>query len=484
MKFIIKLKKDISTYLETSDEGIKHTDYLAPDESIIKELGKEIEVEMATVASMPTTATDTLSADAIEALKYMADSTLIFANSTDHLIHWKWVDKIAKEPLNVPNMQSSFIKVSKTYLLEKTTGKLINKADIKICTECGKPLDTHNEVYCKSCLTKKFFYVHNYSHKPKIVFHGNQKGTLAKTNPAWYGLELEYGLETQVEMAQLVYEHQSELFLKSDNSISGGSHRAEMVSHPGSFEHLMSPSSWVNKLDRLPAVDKPDSNGCHIHISRTAFKDDKHYAKFKYLIQENIPLVELIGGRKLNNFCSLLASKATMFKTKKEGTSGEKYAMCNEQHQDTIELRFMASSNKPKQVRRYIQFLDAMVKYTAYYGSSASYKGYFDYITKYQTMYPDIFALLNANQDKLTGEVAFKEPKLFEADIMDLPTRYYGSIVSAKMYGIDGFNDGEVREYGNNNKFTVEVGTDGNIRHAGGYSFRPTSKMLVTYAKI
>lgn len=481
----IKLKKDITDLLEVDEESkAKHTEYIAPSSDVLAALGTTIKVEMVTLSSLPTTPTADMSEEAIDSLKYIADTTLLFKTVNKELIHWRWVDKIESENINIPNMDSSYIKVSKTYLIEKETGKLVNKADVKMCTNCGKPLDTHNEILCKACLIKKHFHIQSYSYKPTPIFAGTQTGTLAKTCPAWYGLELEYGLEDNLEMAQLCFEHESELFLKSDSSIEGGSHRCEMVSHPASFTHLMKSSSWVNKLDRLKAVNRPEKNGCHIHISRTAFKDNKHYAKFKFLIQENVPLVELIGGRKLNNYCNIMANKTLMFKTMKDGTSGDKYALCNEQHKDTIELRFMASSNKPAQVRRYIQYIDSMMKYTAYYGSSASYSGYYTYVTKYKTTYPDIFSILQANESMLSGEVTYKEAKFYESDILDLATKYFGAIVSAKFYGVDGVEEGKEVVYSSNNRFLVETKEDGTLRQVGGYSLQPRSKVIVKYAKI
>lgn len=482
----ITLKPNIDSLLETDEETQqKHTNFIGVTPVVSAALGKSVDAVYFSKADITSTPSADFTEEAIDSLKYLVESTLVFMLPTEELIHHSWVATINGQPiLEAIDTSSAYIKVSKDYLLDTKTKAIVNKADIKICTECGNPLDTHSKILCSKCLVKKHYHVQNYSYKPTLVFHGTQTGTHAKANPTWYGLELEFGLETQLPMAHLISDYSTELFLKSDSSIQGGKYQAEMVSQPASFSHLMSADSWVNNLDTLDAVNKPESNGCHIHISRTAFKDNKHYAKFKFLIQEQTKLVELIGGRKLNQYCNIMANKNTMFKTMKEGTGGEKYALCNEQHKDTIELRFMASSNKPAQVRRYIQYLDAMVKYTAYYGSTATYEGYYKYVTKYKATYSDIYSLLAANESLLIGEVTYKEPVLVTEPLEDIPSKFYGAITQLQFFDVNGFTDGETRKI-DSSRFNIEMDTNtGSIRNVMGWSIRPTSKVLATYAKI
>ena len=97
-------------------------------------------------------------------------------------------------------------------------------------------------------------------------------------------------------------QHGDVLYLKQDSSISGGEFRAEVVSHPHSFAKLMAPDSYINTLDSLKVEHKP-SNGCHIHISRKAFKDRKHFTIFYFLLHNSRELLEFVGGRTLNNYC-------------------------------------------------------------------------------------------------------------------------------------------------------------------------------------
>lgn len=482
----IKLKSNIDDLLELDEEsGARHTDYISPSVNVLVNLGKVIKVNYVSKSDITATPTADLPEEAIESLKYLVESTLVFALPTEELIHHSWIESVNGQAI-LPSidMSSAYIKLTDDYLLDTKSKTVINKSTVKICTECGKPLDVAHKTLCSACLTKKYFHVQNYSYAPSFVMHGTQSGTHAKSNPIWYGLELEYGLESKLPMATLISDHSTELYLKSDSSIRGGSFQAEMVSHPCSFKHLMSPTSWVSKLDTLDAVNNPESNGCHIHISRTAFKDDKHYAKFKFLIQENIELLELIGGRKLNQYCNITANKATMFKAMKEGTGGEKYALCNEQHKNTIELRFMASSNKSTQVKRYLQYIDSMIKYTAYYGSTASYDGYYKYVTKYEATYPYICKLLSANESLLTGSIQYKAPTMLTCDILDLPARYYGIVTQLEFSNTSGMDNGTVVRV-DNSTFRIETDVNtGNIKSVYGYNIQPTSKVIATYAKI
>ena len=479
MKIKLKPIETFETTLEYNSEfDMKHTDFIAPSEYIIENLGKEIEVTVLTEKVLnDLIAEDSAEADQITSLKYLLNNTLVFCTENGDVIHYSWVSNINKEvALTKIEPTNMYVKVTRNFLIEKSTGIVHNKADIRICPNCGEYLDVEGEELCSSCISKKYFNLHNYSYKPTPSFIGKQVGKHAKLNPVWYGLELEYGLTTQLQMALLVKNHSNEVYIKSDSSITGGNYKAELVSHPCSFDHLMSNKSWLNAIEALDAVSNPETNGCHIHVSRTAFKDNKHYAKFKFLLQSNIALIELIGGRQLNSYCKMVSDKRTIHKTDKDLIAGDKYTVCNEQHKDTIELRFMASSKNVADVKRYIQYVDALIKYTAYHSATANYKGFYAYVVKYSSVYKEIHSILEANIDKVVGEVKYKTPKIIRAAFDTVKPKDYANLV--KIY-ID-----NIPHSLEDRTITLEFSTTtGKVAYISGYTVPDNATLDVEYIK-
>jgi flagellar biosynthesis protein FlhG len=175
--------------------------------------------------------------------------------------------------------------VNSNVVLDVTNVALIKKEDLQLC-ECGTVLDTDDTELCSSCLIEHFYAVKTYNYKPYPKFKGEQIKA-DKENPIWYGIELEVGVNKRHTVAKLVKDSNEGLYLKSDSSIAVGSEGSvEIVSHPYSFTALMDKDSWVSKIDKLDVNHEPQQNGCHIHVSRTAFVDDNHYALLYHLMYE------------------------------------------------------------------------------------------------------------------------------------------------------------------------------------------------------
>lgn len=392
--------EDITAKLETLeyDEEVKKTNELVEfSTELIPVLGTKVNARL------------------VEIVEFSAISLLVTVPEGTFHVHPSWVANFSDSK---STLASSFLqnkrnlKLSAELMVNLDTKELISLKDLAVCSECGEPLDIHGLDICSSCLTEKHYNVKSHSFTPSYIHYGEQEGKLETTNNAWYGLELEYGLPRKVDMAKLVYasegpEGNKALFLKSDSSITGGEYRAEMVTHPMSFDYLMS-AEWLNNLSSLQAVDRPESNGCHIHISRTAFKTDKAFNKFKYLLLSNKKALEAIGGRPETSYAKFKADDSERTSTK-DRIVGEKYNAINQTHTHTIECRFMASTDNPVQVRRYIQFLDSMVKYTSYHSSTASFEEYVRYVAKYKDKYAIIHQFILDNEEVFkVGQVTIK----------------------------------------------------------------------------
>ena len=325
-------------------------------------------------------------------------------------------------------------------LLNMDTTTLIKREDLKVCGCCGAVIEEDvmlNKVkLCRSCFLDKNFNVKNYSYKPEPEFTGSQiKADIE--NPIWYGVELEYGLNDKMSLAKAI--HGEAIYLKSDSSIESGTDgRAEMVTHPHSFNAIMDKDSWASKLDTIDA-NSSVRNGCHVHVSRTAFADDKHYALAYYLLYEmgqqdgsELSMLETLGGRAFTNYCQRDVPSDRIHRLTKDGAkSKNRTSWLNENCEHTIEFRFFGGTNKGDELKRYVQLLDATIKYTKYHKKSVSIAGLVSYINKYAKKYAQLDTFLKGNADIIsTKVVTFVEPsrKGFEAAI--LPYALITDIVS------------------------------------------------------
>ena len=328
-------------------------------------------------------------------------------------IHEKWIKSIiidgeeyeleyTKPWFELPN-----IKTNKQFTFFNLDDCTIFYNDA-VCISCGTSLDHPTEdKLCDKCvdtMTK----LNNYSYKPEPVFVGGQSNK-------YYGLELEYGFTNKREAAKIMTRHQASLYLKSDSSVRGGDFNAELVSHPHTFAELMKPDSFIHTVSHAK-VNPSESNGCHIHISRTAFNDNKHYAMFYFLLHASKDLLEFVGGRQLNNYCKFLATGRIHTKANVQDSSDRAKAV-NETNQHTVEVRIFNSTNDSAHIRRYIQFVDSAIEYTRSAKKVISVKNFFSYIKSNRDIYPDLMAHVADYKSALPAPITFREPIIKEMDI-------------------------------------------------------------------
>lgn len=224
------------------------------------------------------------------------------------------------------------------------------------CPVCGESLtkgNTHHGV-CKTCFMKEHFNILSYSHKPTPNF----KTIDGETTTKFYGLEIELSVNNKDKFAEFHYNH-PEVYFKSDSSIPAGKHgAAEVVSHPLSFNALMDKGSFIHNMPKAT-----NGSGCHIHISREAFKDDTHFALWYFLTLKSNRLLDTVARRPENGYCQrrLYEDVTTKKNTKK---SGQDRVAINERNDNTVELRIFNWSVDPKVLRSYVQFIDSMIEYT------------------------------------------------------------------------------------------------------------------------
>ncbi len=199
----------------------------------------------------------------------------------------------------------------------------------------------------------------------------------------------------------------------------------------------MSKDSWVNSIDKIDCNTSTD-NGCHIHVSRTAFIDDKHYALTYHLLHSMAKggILEEIGGREFTDYCNLDTVPPKIHKhTKTKKEEGSRSMWCNETVENTVEFRFFLTTNDPKQLKRYIQLLDSTIKYTRYHKKTVSFKGLVKYIKKYTSKYKELSKFLEGKTDVEIQSVIFKLPKTKKYLPHTIPHLSIGNIVGIKHIG-------------------------------------------------
>jgi len=325
------------------------------------------------------------------------------------VVHLDWIGKVEGIPIDMQHKFSDVeVQVNYKYMINTTTGELVNIDELHKCNTCGGittlKLD-EDTIMCKTC-QEELTTNNGYSYRPKYNFLGTQIPA-DKDTPVWYGLEVEVSTD-RGELAKFMYKHKKSVFLKSDSSICGRGYQTEIVSHPHSFSELMKKGSWLEGMSNVPAEERKE-NGCHIHISRSAFKDDKHYSLFYFLMHKMEDVSTIVGGRALTDYCQLLPS-GKIHSKKNGSTSGRGRSLyLNEQNSDTIEARFFKGTNKTANLKAYVQYLESIIKYTGYHSKAVSTNGWFAYMTKKPKKYEELITVL-AGVSVERSSVTFREP--------------------------------------------------------------------------
>lgn len=315
-------------------------------------------------------------------------------------------------------MSTKYLKLDDKSFLSFENLEVVDS--LPLCKHCGAVLTDGEDDLCNSCV-EKLTRKDSYRHKPEFKFKGKQIKADAE-NPIWYGIELEYSLKSNVKMAELKHKYMDDVYLVSDGSIYDSSevnYKAELVSMPHSFNKLMSKNSYLDELPNLDVVNGGTKNGCHVHISRTAFKDSKHFGLFYFLILEDQKFAQYIGNRKETNYCQFTKTGSVATKDNAAKPNYNRTAI-NERNDDTIEIRFFNSSNDLKEVKTYIQYLDSLIKYTKYAKVSVSLKGWKSYVKKYIKKYKELYNKIEKYENDLSLVVKYREPKIYKTSVKKL----------------------------------------------------------------
>lgn len=334
------------------------------------------------------------------------------------------------------------VTIEDDYLLvgEDTYRFSLEKLNIVLCPTCGSRVEAlYKEGKCTTCFTSEYTRLNGYSFKPTPIFKGEQLKS-DKNNPVWYGIELEHSIDKPVTMADFIHKYGDSVYLKNDSSIMGSNLSCEMVSHPHSFQELMKEDSWVNSLNTLKTISDTrqfDTNGCHIHISNTAFIDDANYSKWYFFVYSLANgILQKIGQRELTSYCKNIKYDTLLSKTivKSDISNLDRGVVINEKNKHTKEVRVFSTTTEPKTLKRYIQFLESTLKYSKYAKKTLNYDDYFNYVMKYAEKYRELLECITGLTEITKPEpIIFPTKRIFVDTWNEVPSKYYANIISLKV---------------------------------------------------
>lgn len=262
-----------------------------------------------------------------------------------------------------------------------------------------------DEPHCNDCyaLKENTIVIHNWGYKPEPSFLNDDGRATSMYQPMGSQVykdargrnvlrsQLYMGFEQEVEhlgydreeVAQVVLDvanaNKQVVYIKDDASLDSG---FEIVSHPGTLEFFTKHFDW-SAISQLSDLNCKSWNrktcGLHIHMSRSAFKDEKHLFKFLVLIYKNATSMIQFAGRNshfakfdidafLNGYDGwgdkAVRNTSFMKMAKRESSNDDRYCAVNLRNSQTIELRFFRPSLLPSTTLAALQLCDAMFHYT------------------------------------------------------------------------------------------------------------------------
>lgn len=262
----------------------------------------------------------------------------------------------------------------------------MNCCDDSLCEPCREYTnycERCDESYCDSCSHSGCVdssWMHEYSYRPRAIFHHVAGELFGKHAAYHFGVELELsgpGSMADALIGDLYNGSEDDWYAKEDGSVSG----VEFVSHPRTL------ASWqafnlgrmMSQLRNEGAED--GSDGLHVHISRTAFKSRNHYRRFAELLttgDDNQYMTEHMAGRTSNSWASFRSHtrKGNYSAGGKNGTSRsyrtpcgdrryfERYEVLNVTNSATVEFRLGSSTLDPTAFLGLVEFLAAAIEWT------------------------------------------------------------------------------------------------------------------------
>ena len=201
--------------------------------------------------------------------------------------------------------------------------------------------------------------IHAYSYKPHPTFFGD-KGNV------YYGIELEVeSSNSPSQDASKLDSHNEFIYCKSDGSLS---HGFEIVSHPATLEYHRT-HHWKEILSSLQksGCKSHDTTTCglHIHVSRTAFANERDLKKFVLFWYTQLKIIRAIARRGYNTYCMDKNMGSSIIPPNEILSSETRYEQINLQGDHTVEVRRFKGTLNPVSFMACLELVDASRVYTS-----------------------------------------------------------------------------------------------------------------------
>jgi hypothetical protein len=198
----------------------------------------------------------------------------------------------------------------------------------------------------------------------------------------YYGMEIELTSDCTEGEKEIIQEQNGNIvWAKEDCSVEG----FEMVSHPMTARWAADNFPWriVEDLGMHGAEVMEESNGLHIHVSRSGFNGWHHLFSWLKFLYRNSDRVKDIGGRSAGEWGAFHSSdRGNQFtwlqhnmKNKNQNRSlwdgcgdrvefPRRYIAVNLQNRSTVEVRVFASTTSGRILRQRFELIAGSVEYT------------------------------------------------------------------------------------------------------------------------
>lgn len=243
------------------------------------------------------------------------------------------------------------------------------------CNDCGRIL-TEGEAffseedgcdYCRDCYEEhEPSSIHEYSYKPRPVFHTGANESTA--HPLYFGIELEQSHNNNGErdanlaaFIDIFGEDEKTFYLKEDGSLSCG---FEMVSHPRTLQSWHERSADIEKyFESASECNIAGRDGLHIHISRRAMSVP-HMVRFGSFFATEQDNIIPIARRDSAEWAKYHDKPKTGNDCRDTVNQRSRYQAVNWCNRNTVEIRIFRSTTDTREFFTAIEFCHAAYQFT------------------------------------------------------------------------------------------------------------------------
>ena len=182
-----------------------------------------------------------------------------------------------------------------------------------------------------------------------------------------FGVEFEMeGYSSEVAAITSVSEMNHDAHAELDSSVEG----IEFISQPATLDAWRGQygarmSEYLRGFRGEGFTANTPNCGAHVHVSRTAFADDSHLARFATFFVHNPEFITELSGRdSVEQWASVEKYRAGALRDEVKGRFGNRYRAVNLRNSATVEIRIFAGTDEFAETLGQIEFVSALVEFT------------------------------------------------------------------------------------------------------------------------